>query len=271
MAEVVAGGGWLVFPRPNPAARARLFCFPFAGGGAAAYRPWASLISPALELVAIEPPGRASRILEAPVARLDTLLDALETAMRPYFDKPCAFVGYCLGGLTLFELARRLSARPGVELAHLFVAGTRAPQLASRQGPFEESLLAHLLAEPGFDPLRPPHEQPDGVFAEFLRHFDIGATEDLLGHPELRQLLLPAVRADIAMAFNYRFRAGPPLEVPITAFVGADDPYVSRQDALGWGSHTNVAFRLHLRRGAHFLIADDREFTLATIDRELAP
>src|SRR5262249_7166397 len=120
VAETVTAGGWLVFPGPNPSARVRLFCFPFAGGGATSSRSWAGNLDPAIELVAIEPPGRASRIHEPPLTRLGSLLDALDVALGPFLDKPSAFIGYCLGGLTLFELARRLPARPGVELIPLF-------------------------------------------------------------------------------------------------------------------------------------------------------
>src|SRR5262245_174075 len=31
---------WLVCPMPNPHARLRLFCFPYAGGGSVIYRSW---------------------------------------------------------------------------------------------------------------------------------------------------------------------------------------------------------------------------------------
>ena len=31
---------WVVLPHPQPQARLRLFCFPYAGGGASIYRTW---------------------------------------------------------------------------------------------------------------------------------------------------------------------------------------------------------------------------------------
>ena len=52
---------------PNPSARMRLFCFPYAGGNAATYRPWAEALTADVELVAVDPPGRANRIHEAPI------------------------------------------------------------------------------------------------------------------------------------------------------------------------------------------------------------
>src|SRR5262249_40135506 len=61
--------GWLVFPRPVAAPRARLFCFPFAGAGATAFRAWAEALPAALELVAVAPPGPAGPIAEPPGTR----------------------------------------------------------------------------------------------------------------------------------------------------------------------------------------------------------
>ena len=56
----------------------------------------------------------------------------------------------------------------------------------------------------------------------------------------------------------------------MTCFVGAEDPYVTREDALAWSEHTGSSFKLHLREGDHFLVVDDREFIVDTINRELA-
>ncbi|NEQ86510.1 MAG: putative thioesterase, partial [Moorea sp. SIO2I5] len=31
---------WITRPKPNPKARLRLFCFPYAGGAASSFRTW---------------------------------------------------------------------------------------------------------------------------------------------------------------------------------------------------------------------------------------
>ncbi len=268
--SATAGAGWLVFPKPNAAAAIRLFCFPFAGGGAATYRAWADAVHSSVEIVAIEPPGRASRIHEPPIRSLDAFLHALLPAMTPYLDKPFAFFGHCLGGMTLFETARALIHTHPIPLQHLFVSGARAPHRLLQEGAFEENLLAALLKLDKFDPFLLTHEQPDEVFAEIIRHFNIGATEDFLADPELRQLMLPAIRAEFEMTFRYRFTPEPPWEVPITCFTGIDDAYVTRDDAFAWGQYTAVAFRLLMRDGAHFIVVDDQSFILDVINRELA-
>jgi acyl transferase domain-containing protein/surfactin synthase thioesterase subunit len=267
--SLVEAGGWLVFPRPNRAARMRLFCFHYAGGGAGTFRPWADSLDATIELVAIEPPGRGSRADEPLIESLDVFVERLIPAMSPYLDKPFALFGHCLGALILFETARALQARGPLPLEHAFVSGARPPHLLQREGPFERELLATLVRHPQFDPFRPGHEQPDAVFADIIRHFDIDATTELLLNPELRALVMPAVRADFAMAASYRFAATPPWDVPLTCFVGHGDPYVTQGDALQWGHYTRVSFQAWIRNTAHFLIVDDRPFILDTINREL--
>jgi len=265
----VEGGGWLLFPRPNPSARARLFCFPYAGGNAAVYRPWAGSLRSDVELVAIDPPGRAARVLEEPIDDFDAFFDALLPVMKPFLDKPAVFFGHCLGGITVYETARRLRGHPGFELRNVFVSSARPPRRLLRTGRFEEDLFARLLTLPGYDPFVPTYEQNDEVFAELIRRFNIGASEEFLANEELKQLLMPAIRAEFRMASRYRFRADAPWDAAVTCFVGAEDPYVERQDALAWSEHTRTDFRLHLREGDHFLVVDDRPFIIDAINREL--
>jgi acyl transferase domain-containing protein/surfactin synthase thioesterase subunit/acyl carrier protein len=266
----VEGDGWLVFPQPNPLAKVRLFCFPYAGGNAAVYRPWVESLRPDIELVAVDPPGRAARVHERPIDDFDAFFDALLPAMARLTDRPMAFYGHCLGGITLYEAARRLRAQRGFELRHLFVSSSRAPRRLLRVGKFEEDLLGRLLTLPRYDPFIPAHAQKDEVFAELIRRFNIGASEEFLANDELKTLLMPAIRAEFRMASRYRFRMDAAWDAPITCFVGAEDPYVTREDALAWSEHTRSSFKLHLREGDHFLVVDDREFIVESINRELA-
>jgi len=46
----------------SPAAPVRLICFPNAGGNTTAFRPWSTQIPPAVELLAVQFPGRQKRI-----------------------------------------------------------------------------------------------------------------------------------------------------------------------------------------------------------------
>src|SRR4029078_6802022 len=49
---------WISFIKPAPAARLRLFCFPYAGGGAMIFRKWADAFPSTVEVTALRLPGR---------------------------------------------------------------------------------------------------------------------------------------------------------------------------------------------------------------------
>ena len=262
-------GRWVIVVGARAAPRLRLFCFPFAGGGSAVYRTWAQRIDPTIEVVAIEPPGRLGRITETPIADMKEFVGQLVPEMEELLDRPFAFFGHCLGALTMYETARRLIHTTKVHPDHLFASGARPPDRITDQGRFEERVMHDLLRLAEFRISLPAYAQPDDVFAELIRHFNIQATEQLLSNPELRQLILPVVRAEFQMATNYQFMREPPWEIPITCFAAKGDPYVSRKHALGWGRFTNLRLQVHIREGAHFAVVDDVAFIHEVINREL--
>ena len=263
------GSSWLIIVGPRVAPRLRLFCFPFAGGGSAVYRNWAQFIDPRIEVVAIEPPGRLGRITETPIADMNDFVGHLLSEMGQLLDCPFVFFGHCLGALTMYETARRLIHTTKLRPDHLFVSGARPPDRITDQGRFEQRVMHDLLKLAEFRISLPPYAQPDDVFGELIRHFNIQATEQLLSDPELRQLMLPVVRAEFQMATNYEFVREPPWEIPITCFAAKGDPYVSRKHALGWGRFTNSRLQVHIREGAHFAVVDDMAFIHGVINQEL--
>ena len=58
---------WVVRTKPRP--RLRLFCLPYAGGGAALFRLWADNLPAEIEACPIFLPGRERRMREAPYSR----------------------------------------------------------------------------------------------------------------------------------------------------------------------------------------------------------
>jgi len=260
---------WLVPLNPTAAPRLRLFCFPFAGGGSAVFRGWVEHLSPDIELVAVEPPGRLHRIRERPIRTMRAFLDGLVPAMEPLLDRPYACFGHCLGGLTMFETMRELRRRGAREPLAMFSSGSRPPDRVNRRGPFEERLARMLGRAPRFNLFLNPYEQPDEVFADVIRQFDIEVSEALLESAELRALMLPAVRAEFEMTARYRYKDERPFTFPITCFSGKDDLYVSREDSMRWGRFTHSDFRLLTREGAHFLMVEDRSFLVQTIQSAL--
>jgi len=259
---------WLIAPRPKPGAKARLFCFPYAGGGLVSFRSWSQLLDDSVEVVVVEPPGRGTRINETPVDNLDTFVERLLPEMVDWLDRPSAFFGHCLGGLTMFATLCALPKVSSHFIKYSFACGVRPPQLLKRRGEFEDGLVYDMMLHKEFDFRVPPYAQTDEIVADIIRHFDTPAADKMLEVSKLRKALLPGIRADFAMAYKYRYQAMQPFSFPISSFVGNLDPWVSEKDSARWGELTCARFTNHVRKGSHFLMAEDREYILETISNE---
>src|SRR5688572_14506142 len=90
---------WWVSPRANPKARLRLFCFPYAGGGASVFRDWPGELPGDVEVWCAALPGRGARLRDAPVDSILRLVPPMARAMMPYLDRPFVLFGHSMGAL----------------------------------------------------------------------------------------------------------------------------------------------------------------------------
>ena len=224
---------WLLRAGTPTQARCRLFCFPFAGGSASAFRTWHSAFPPEIEVCAVQLPGREQRIGEPLFTTLESLVNALIPVLLPYTDLPFALFGYSMGTLISLELAHRLEREHGLSPEHLFVAARRPPHL------------------PDLDP--PLHHLPEDELIAELRRFQ-GTPEEVLQNRDLMRLLLPILRSDLAICETYRYLDRAPLGCPISVFGGVDDPHIKLVDLIAWRKHTARAFTLKLFPGDHFFL-----------------
>jgi surfactin synthase thioesterase subunit len=245
----VAGSPWLVIADRAPAPALRLICLPYLGGSGAVFRSWAGALGRDVEVLPVELPGHGTRFGEPPLRSLTALASAVADALEAELRGRYALFGYSMGGLLAFEVARLVAANRLPPPAHLFVAATRAPDVPRR----EDAVSGAPEAE---------------VFAA-LRRYE-GLPFGLDGEPELAAALLPAIRADFAALEGYRFRQGPPLEVPVTAIRGADDATVTPADVEAWRAHTDAPLRAATVPGAHFFLHTDRDALLRELRADLA-
>ncbi len=239
---------WFAVPRPVLQPSLRLFCFPFAGGGARVYSTWPDHLPREVELCAVQLPGRERRFNESPYSRLTDLVRDLAPVLVPHTDVPYAFFGHSMGALVAFTLARELRRMnvPGPEL--LMVSGSRAPQRP--------------------DPDPPIHALPDDEFLLELRELN-GTPEEVLRNDELLQLLLPVLRADFAACETYEYVPEAPLSCPIVAFGGIDDAEVPQEAVAAWSEQTTRACSLQMFPGDHFYLLDQSAVLLQEISRQL--
>lgn len=245
----VTAARWLISSAANPQARVRLFCFPYAGGGAHIYREWMRGLPKEVEVCSVQLPGHGSRLHEPLFVRLRPLVEELARVLLPHLQaKPFAFFGHSMGALISFELSRLLQREHGLRPSHLFVSGRRAPQLADDEPPI--------------------FNLPEQEFLEELRELN-GTPKEVLEHPELMALVLPLLRADFAICQTYDYTAGPPLGCPITAFGGLQDDEAGREELEPWREQTTAAFSLRMLPGDHFFLHTAQKPLLQTVAQQL--
>jgi medium-chain acyl-[acyl-carrier-protein] hydrolase len=245
---VITTSPWLVTLAPNPAARLRLFCFPYAGCGASMYATWHRALPADVEVSAVQMPGRESRLKEPPLRDWDELGQRLEETLSPWAGQPLALFGHSLGALIAFEMAQRLTHAPGCRLAHVFVSGCRAPHLS-------------------WDDMRTQH-LPRAAFVEELRRLQ-GTPADVLACPEVLDLFLPTLRADFGLVETYIYRERPPLSVPISVYGGIADESASPAALSGWHRHTTSSHRQVMFPGTHFFLTEQPAAVFSALTNEL--
>lgn len=239
---------WFVRPEPREEAELRLFCLPYAGGGAALYRPWLAHLPPSIELTMVQLPGREARLREAPYTRMDDLIEDLTPAVAASLDRPYMLFGHSMGALLAFELARALVCRGAPAPECLFVSGRRAPQLP--------------------DPDEPLHTLADAAFVRAIVRRYNGIPRAILEDVELLRLFLPTLRADFTLLEGYSYRPGPPLTCPIMAFGGRADERASCAELAAWGCQTPTPVEVTLLPGDHFYLQSARaELVAALVER----
>lgn len=236
---------WFAGRPPNPQARFRLFCFPYAGLGCSAFRGWAGGLGPTVDICPVQLPGRETRHADPPFTRIEPLVDAVADALRPYLDLPFALFGHSMGAVVSYELARRLDVEPH----RLFVSARRAPHLPERM-----PAIAHL---------------PGPEFVAAVQHRYAGIPQAVLESPDLLELLLFRLRADFEVLERYEYRRGAPLACAISVFGGLQDTTVSEADLAGWNEHSRSQVRTRMLSGPHLFLHEQRQAILAAIADDL--
>jgi medium-chain acyl-[acyl-carrier-protein] hydrolase len=224
---------WFYRPLQGAGSCFRLYCFPYAGGGATMFRSWAELMPEVVEVVGIGLPGRGARIMEPPVSDLDALADGIAHAIIGDGSTQFAFFGHSMGALLAFEVARRLRRVGAKQPRHLFMSGAEAPHLRAGRKAIGSMSEDEFLNE--------------------LRELN-GTPEALLRDRAMLELFLPVLKADFIALERWTFRQDRPLDVPITAIGGRSDPHVGVDAARSWEAHTRADFNFRIFEGDHFFV-----------------
>ncbi|MCG7563242.1 MULTISPECIES: alpha/beta fold hydrolase [Pseudoalteromonas] len=236
-----------VIPKPNPNAKLRLFCFPYAGGSPAIYMPWNSALHPDVELVLLQFPGRGARMAEPAHVTMQQKVDELLAYQAFLTEKPYVLMGHSLGSRVIFEVTKHLVQQNAPLPRHLIASGSRAPHTST-----DKKRIYNL-----------PHDE----FVEELYKLN-GTPKELLEHKELMELLLPLLRADFQIAECYQAQPVN-LPCPITVFHGYDDIEISAEQLHGWQDLSEHKIDIHYFNGGHFFINQCSDEVISQVNQVL--
>lgn len=238
---------WVNYPAPRPEAPIKLFCFPYAGGGASAFRQWAPRLTGA-EVAAVQLPGRENRLGERPIDSMSRLVEGLRDGLSAHLDdRPFAFFGHSMGARIAFALTKCLHDAGDRLPIRLFASASPAPWLQVPETAWRQSddeLLSWLTGLGGTPP-------------------------EVLASPDLMRLMLPTIRADLTVGATWVYRPGEPLPLGIRAFAGTADAYATPERARAWAEETTGGCDVTVLEGGHFFVHERMSEVLEVVDRDL--
>jgi surfactin synthase thioesterase subunit len=240
---------WVRRYHPSADGSPRLVCFPHAGGSASFFFKLSALLSPGIEVLAVQYPGRQDRRREPCLETIDGLAESIAEASAGWRTRPYAFLGHSMGAVVAYEVSRRLTRDSAPSPVRLIASGRRAPS-RFRHGDVhlrdDEGLLDELRALGGTD-------------------------ERLLADPEIREMTIGPTRSDYRAIETYRNTPGFALSCPVTVLTGTDDPHTTLDEASAWSEHTTGTCELLTFPGGHFFLDERRNEVADAIRAALSP
>ena len=228
----------------------RLFCFHNAGGNASIFKQWSNFLPPDIEVCPIQLPGRAERIMEEPFTQFLPLIQTLEQVIIDYLDKPFAFYSHSAGNLLSFELAHILRQNYDLEPIHLFAGAFWAPHTVTK------NMADHFFKR-----------SDEEIINTFLEISEV--PREYIHKETFVKEHLPTLIADTQFFQSYTYSKKQPLNCPISAFGGIEDPIVSYEELTQWSQHTTSNFKVHMLPGKHMFLKNSRKLLLEGIFQEL--
>ncbi|XP_016300013.1 S-acyl fatty acid synthase thioesterase, medium chain-like [Sinocyclocheilus anshuiensis] len=222
----------------RPDALARLICFPWAGGGSIHYARWAKTLNNSIEVYSVRLPGREGRAKEPFFQNMQEIVYEVICVILPQLkEKPFALFGHSFGAMTCFAFAEHVNKVYNLEPIHMFLSGASAPYSEAR---LQAPRKSHLS---------------DQEFLVWVTYIG-GTPPEILANAELAKLFLPALKADLCVAENYRCSrpSTPVLSCPVLCFDGKED---APHDLQAWKDMTNGDVTVQMLPGSNFYLKEE--------------
>lgn len=225
--------------------RNKIFIFPYAGGGASAFKNWQDEFDDT-EILAAQYPGRENRIKEEPVDNLDLLVKEVFNDIKPLINDgiPYFLFGHSLGTKVAYELA-------------LLIQKSNLPYQP-------KGVIISAGKAPCFKEKNPIHELDTANFIREISRFS-GTPKEILGTRSLMDVFMPMLRADFKMDETYQRETAEKINCPVLALMGTVDPELTLEELLTWREYTNKEFIYKSVEGAHMFINTYRAMAIDAI------
>ncbi|MFD0555606.1 surfactin synthase thioesterase subunit [Stackebrandtia endophytica] len=239
---------------------AEVVVFPPAGSGPSFYAPLTETVH-RLRVRAPDLPGKERRCTEPLPTTVEDIVDGCladvvnvsdrvnVSDMAPNGPAELAVFGHCFGALLAFQTVLCLErVRPDLTVT-LLVSGSPPP--------------GELAWEPYSD-------APPDRFVQAMEKV-AGYLHPAVKDPDMRDFLLPLMRADVVAHERFRRPPTPSIGADIVALRGRDDSTVSADAARGWAADTTGSFRLVEPPGGHMYPLDSWDRLRSTVEEILCP
>ena len=234
---------------PNRQDRVRLFCFPYAGGGAKTFREWDHKMPSGVGVYPVQYPGRENRMGEKPIEDLQTLVQEVYGSLKNVLNDgtPYIFYGHSLGTKVVYELTRLAEKEDLTPPLKVIVSAGRAP---------------HYI-EP-----KPIYHLPDDDFIHELKRFS-GTPVSVLENRDLMNIFLPMLRADFKVDETYRKNQVDLITTPIHGIMGSEDQEMDLPELLAWKDYTSSEFTYETIQGPHLFVDSNPQDLINTLSNQV--
>lgn len=231
--------------------KVKLFFIPHAGGSAMGYM----VMKRYLDLTKIEPvplelAGRGKRIGDACFTDIAECVEDLYLKIKPFIEEgDYAFFGHSLGALLTYELVHYIKNNGDRLPVGIFFSGRVAPAAEFPMGPISGI------------------QDEDEFLNQFSRLHALGS--EFVANEQIKQLMIPVLRADVRMAEGYQYKNREPFKQDIYIFYGEDDILVTREGMDAWSKETTKQANRVSFPGDHFYFKEHSQIVMARINEVL--
>lgn len=212
-----------------------LICFPYAGAGASIFNSWRISEDINLVIKPIQLPGREQKFIEDPYRNITDAVNGLFDEVNQIVQESdhVYVFGHSMGAVLAYEMMRKFNSED--KKITLVLSGSPSP--------------SEMRTEKATG-------LPDDEFIDQVVKF-AGASHEALEDEDMREFLLPILRADVEMHESYQGENLSPNDHQLILVRGVDDELVSRPHLEKWQEYTNLPITIWEIEGGHMYFSQD--------------